>query len=83
MSGSIVIKVGRSTQTDLIRLLALLRDHPGDHEAYIQIEPKSEHPLLPIQLMCRPSLILEKEVSRLFGSNSFQIIENQEFGNTF
>ncbi|MEI7984456.1 MAG: DNA polymerase III subunit alpha [Armatimonadota bacterium] len=83
MSGSIVVKVGRSTQTDLIKLLALLRDHPGDHEVYIQIEPKSEHPLLPVQLMCRPGPILEKEITRLFGSNSFQIIENQEFGNTF
>ena len=83
MSGSIIVKIGRSTQTDLHKLFGMLKDHPGDHEVYIQIEPKSEHPLVPIQVLCKPSPILEREVNRLFGSNSLQIIENQEFGNTF
>ncbi len=83
MTGSVVIKIGRSTQTDIHKLFALLKDHPGEHEVYIQIEPKSEHPLVPVQILCKPTTIVEKEVNRLFGPNSFQIIQNQEFGNTF
>jgi DNA polymerase-3 subunit alpha len=83
MSGSVLVKLGRATQSDMHRLYSLLKDHPGDHEVYIQIEPKSEHPLLPIQVLCKPVPILEKEINRLFGPNSMQIIENQEFGDTF
>ena len=82
MSGSVIVKIGRATPSDLQRLFNLLKDHPGDHEAYIQIEPKSEHPLVPIQILCKPNPILVKEVNKLFGQNAFEIVENQEFGNT-
>jgi hypothetical protein len=61
----------------------MLKDYPGEHEVYIQIEPKTEHPLVPVQVLCKPNPILEKEANRLFGPNSFQIIENQEFGEPF
>jgi hypothetical protein len=83
MSGSIIVRLLRSTVGDLQKLVFLLRDHPGDHEVYIQIEPKTEHPLVPIQIMCKPSEILQKEVNRLFGQNAFQIVENLEFGEPF
>ena len=83
MSGSVIVKMGRATTGDVQKLMALLRDNLGDHEVYVQIEPKSEHPLVPLQMLCKPNLILEKEVNRLFGLNSFQIVDNLEFGNTF
>ena len=83
LSGSIVITLVRAKQKDIQTLLKLLKDHPGEHEVYIQIEPKLEYPLLPIQVLCKPTAILEKEVNRLFGPNSFQIVENQEFGDLF
>ena len=83
MGGSIIVKIGRATKGDMIKMEALLRDHPGDHEVYVQIEPRNDHALLPVQLLCRPNPILEKEIDRLFGSNSFQIAQNLEFGNPF
>ena len=82
MGGSIIVKIGRATKGDMVKMEALLRDHPGDHEVYVQIEPRNDHALLPVQLLCRPNPILEKEINRLFGSNSFQIAQNLEFGNT-
>ncbi len=81
MGGSIIVKIGRATKGDMIKMEALLKDHPGDHEVYVQIEPRNDHALLPVQLLCRPNPILEKEIDRLFGSNSFQITQNMEFGN--
>lgn len=82
-SGSIIVRIIRATQTSLQRLAALLTDHPGDHEVYIQLEPKTEHPPMPLQVLVKPGDILEREVNKLFGPGSFQILPHQEFPNTF
>ena len=82
-SGSVIVRLIKATQTSLHSLFSLLRDHPGDHEVYIQVEPKNEHPLVPLQVLVKPGDILEREVNRLFGPGSFQILPFQEFPNTF
>ncbi|MBS1702006.1 MAG: DNA polymerase III subunit alpha [Armatimonadetes bacterium] len=82
-SGSIIVRILKATQTELNRLMLLLRDHPGDHEVFIQIEPKTEYPPMPLQIMSKAGEILEREVNRLFGPGSFQIMPHKEFPNTF
>lgn len=81
--GSIIVKIIKATQGELQKLISLLRDHPGDHEVYIQIEPRNEYPPMPIQMMAKTNELLEREINRLFGQGAFQIIPHQEFPNAF
>lgn len=81
--GSIIVKIIKSTSDKLTQLKSLLLDHPGDHEVYIQLEPRNDYPLIPLQVMSKTSEILEREINKLFGPGSFQIIPHQEFPGAF
>ncbi len=81
--GSIIVRILRATSAELLRLKTLLVDHPGDHEVYIQLEPRNEHPLMPLQVMSKANEILEREVNRIFGKDAFQIVPHQEFPGGF
>lgn len=82
-NASIVVKIWRATQVQLQGLSNLLKDNPGDHEVYLQIEPRNDHPMVPLQIMAKPGDILEREINKLFAPGAFQIIEPREFTNTF
>jgi DNA polymerase-3 subunit alpha len=78
--GSMTIRVQRATESHMRRLFELLKDHKGDHEVFIQVEPRDQYPPIPIQMMVKPNDILKGQISKLFGRDCIEVHEPKELG---
>lgn len=81
--GSIIVNLVKATETNLVKLRQLIKDHPGDHEVYIQLEPKREYSPMPLQMMVKPSEVFKGEIKKLFGGSAYEVFEQSMPGTSF